>query len=219
MQYVPIFWDIETTGLHPMAKHWWNHHDHSARVVCVGVGYIDNYVPSNAEQSYTVDVLWDDNEWELLGQVADHMEELVDRIESFDEDYETFMVGWNSRGFDHPYYGARCARLRKDNFPFGHQRKRLDMMNAMKSVRGTRKNISQDSVAEEIGVLAEDEFDGSDMPELFEQGQIDPILHHCKTDLEDMVEIFFEYQSEMMNHFYDHYEIDADASYVDTVDL
>lgn len=214
MDYVPIFWDIETTGLNPMAQDWWSN-ETAAQVTAVGIGTIDNWgdSPDRASADIDVQVVKGADEYRLLSLLGEEMREL-------DFDREPFLVGYNSRQFDHPYIGARFARKRLDGEPFASEWKRLDMMRvAGKDDRIGKRYPKEGEYAQALGVDVPDEYDGSDMPEAFENGDWGAIQSHVEADVKESVLMFLEAQDLMMDVFYDHYDIQADGAIVEEIEI
>lgn len=240
-KYEPVFFDIETTGLNPMAQDWWYNTDYAAQVVCVGVGTLKNWRGNPEDAEMDVRVLGGRSEYPLLKRLKNYMSAEISAIEGWEDgefrdiapkmgdwDTEAFLVGWNSRGFDFPYLGARFARLRLDGWPFIHERKRLDMMKTdgiflpedarSDGKPGVKSYPSQDEYAEYLGIeLGEDSIDGSDVPKKFHDGRLDLVKRHCYTDIEDMMEIFLKKRDVCMQGLYDHYDIMQDAVFTEEI--
>lgn len=220
--YIPVFWDIETTGLNPMAQSWHSHTEHDAAVTAVAIGTFDGWREPEPDPEYNVRILMNENneysmsgEYKLFNRLNGLMRGMI--AEHEDGESELFFVGYNSRRFDHPYIGARMARLRKNGFPLTHGRKRLDMMAAIKSRDG--RYVSQDDYAEELGVEHEPFLTGKDMPEAFSTGNFEAIRGHVEADIRVLMEMFLKDRTDMMNHFYAHYDIDQTANYDPEVEL
>jgi len=212
MTHWPVFWDIETTGLNPLARHFWSN-SMQAQVTAVGLGTIRNWDKGpNAEQAdLQIDVVWDSSEYRLL-------QCLEDRVRSLDFDGEPFLVGYNSRNFDHPYLGARYARLRQNGEPFNSEWKRLDMMRVAK-VDDTiaSKYPKEGEYAEALGVDVPDDYTGADMPDAFKNKEWDKIKSHVEADVKESMLMFCKRKGLMMETFYDHYDIDAEGPPVQEV--
>lgn len=236
MEYIPVIFDIETTGLNPLAQSWSNWHDHDGQVLAVGVATVGGWQGPLDGVDIDVEVLVGKNEYGLLMDVRDYMLGLCGELESYkgfsdgvpDGEYitaestesreaEIFLVGWNSRQFDHQYLCARFARLRQDPFPFAWRRKRLDGMRVVK--KNTGKYRSQDDYYEELGHESEDEWEGSDIPDLWEEREMWAIEEHAEHDVRELAQIFVERREWMMGEFYDHYDIDQEVSFGGGVDL
>lgn len=208
MRYEPVFFDIETTGLNPMAKSGWNGADYDAHVTAVGVGRLKNWRSDRYGCEKVIEVFCETNEYYLLKTVREHMAKLETSIEGDvtgpdnhpSTPTEMFLVGYNSRSFDHPYICARFSRFRQNPFPFGYRKKRLDMSRLFGGY------ISQDDAAAKCGVEVVDDSDGSDMPQLFEEGDLEAIEYHCKEDIRVMMEMFMEKREEAMDHLFGHYD-------------
>lgn len=214
MDYTPIFWDIETTGLNPMAQSWWDD-EQAAQVIAVGLGTIGNMdeSPSKEDADVQVTSIVGDNEYEILQQVTQ-------RVRAMDYDKEPFLVGYNSRKFDHVYFPARCGRLRLDPEPFCSEWKRLDMMRAAaKDDRIAKRYPKEGEYADALGVSVPDPFDGSDMPEAFQKENFEAIQTHVEADVRESVLMFLEARDLMMDTFYDHYDIDNDGAFIEEIDL
>lgn len=227
MNYEPIFFDIETTGLNPLSQAWHYNAQHDAEVICIGIGVLSNWVGDTKNTTMDVEVLTGESEYELLDDAFDEVMEFIykaktengderDMQEMFNED-DYFFVGWNNRTFDHPYMGARYSRYRMDPYPFSHGWKRLDAMKAIQKETG--RIWSQDDWMEEIGVMHEDDITGKEVPDLYAKGEVEPIIDHCEADIYDLMDIFMDDRRAMMAYFFDHYGIDADPSYATTVRL
>lgn len=223
-EYVPVFWDIETTGLNPMAEYWWS--GGRNKVITVGVGTFDDWRSNEPEKNVTV--FSGDSEYELIEDVRSGMHSILSEVEGWEEavatpgqgdvDPEAFMVGYNSRSFDHTFWAARCGRLRQNPWPFGHQRKRLDLFRVATKRCAYEKSTKQDELAEAIGIeMAEDTIEGEDVPDLFEDGDMATIEQHCRADIEDMMDIFLHYREESMTEFYDHYNVDKEWSEMEMI--
>lgn len=214
MDYVPIFWDIETTGLNPMAQDWWDSAD-AAQVTAVGLGVITNWdeAPTRESADIKVSVIYNEDEYSLLNNLGQ-------RLRGMEYEKEPFLVGYNSRQYDHPYAGARFARLRLDGEPFISDWKRLDMMRAAaKDDRIGKRYPKEGEYAAALGVDVPDEYDGSDMPDAFKRGDWDAIKSHVEADVKESVLMFLEAQDLMMDTFYDHYDIQADGAIVEEIDI
>lgn len=220
--YEPVFFDIETTGLNPLAQEWHGEVNHDAQVLCVAIGTLTDWRGSKEGYGTNVEVLSGDSEYNLLERLRNRAENIITQIESgsdgismdTDEDKAAFLVGYNSRTFDHPYLGARYARYRQDAWPFGYGVKRLDMMRAFDDWG------SQDEKAEENGIEVTDEIDGADIPGLYENREWDKIEHHAREDLRVLMELFMEVRDDAMDQLYSHYDIEQDLPmFNESVDL
>jgi len=167
----------------------------------------------------TVRTVYDSSEYALLEELQDVFGELMDIAADGEDSDEGFLVGFNSRSFDHTYLGARFARKRLDGWPLTYGAKRLDMQRVCNGERQFGSYPSQDDVAKELGLDVPDEYDGSDMPELIEDGLYEEVASHAQADVEELCQIFFELREEGMEEFYDHYDIEKDANYVREVDF
>lgn len=212
MEFEPIFWDIETTGLNPMHERWqarsFYHVDYPSAVTAIGYGYMGGWEDAETLddcEGWKVDVVCANNEYETLQEGTSELETIVDdnsRIHS----RRSFMVGYNSREFDHPYAGARYARKRLENEKLNHGLKRLDMKRVARSDDDVDDRYpSQDEWAEALGIPVEDETDGSDMPKMWDEGRYDDIMYHCKEDIKVLMEIFLQKKEEAYAEVYDHY--------------
>ena len=218
-RYEPVFFDIETTGFNPMAQQWWDSADYGARVTAIGIGTLDNWRTNSDIEDAEIDmtVLTDSSEYRLLEVARDRVESIIDDVEQ--DGVEAFMAGHNSRKFDHPYLGARYARLRMHPGPFGAARKRLDTMRALgKHFGEVGRYPKEDDVLEELGIESDDPYDGSDMPDAFGNGEWDKIQTHVEHDVREMMELWLKVKDYCMLEFYDHYDIEKDPSFPDEVD-
>jgi len=163
-------------------------------------------------------VLYDSSEYRLLDLAQTRLQEWVNEIRSSGD--TPFLVGFNSRQFDHPYIGARYSRLRLDGSLFCSELQRLDMMRALGKHWGEVGNYpSEDDCLEAAGIDSDDPFDGSDMPEFFGDGRWDDIATHVREDTREMVKLFTVVKAECMEEYYDHYDIESDATFNRTVDF
>lgn len=216
-QFVPVFFDCETTGLNPMAQHFWSNTDQAAQVTAVGIGTVDQWRDDQhyTDAQYDVEVYVNSAEYPLLQQVQSVMSAKLDYIE--DKGDVPYLVTFNGRQFDHPYIGARFARLRLNGDAFNHRAQRLDMMRALgKHWDGVGRYPSEDDCLEELGIESDDPYDGSDMPEAFKQGNQEAIITHVREDVKEMMQLFVELKEECVQEYYDHYDIDADATFTET---
>lgn len=212
MTHWPIFWDIETTGLNPLAQDFWSN-QMEAQVTAVGLGTIRNWDegPDRESADIQVSVVYDSDEYRLLNV-------LPDRIRAMDFDGNPFLVGYNSRNFDHPYIGARYSRLRQRGEPFISEWKRLDMMRvAGKDNCIPKRYPKEGEYADALGVDVEDPYDGSDMPQAFKNKDWEKISTHVRADVEESILMFLERKGLMMEQFYDHYDIDAEGPPVEQI--
>lgn len=213
-KYEPVFWDIETTSVNPIAQHWHHGHSYDARVTCIGIatlsGWRDSDLFSGVE--YNDRMLHDADEYVLLEVARDRMQYYCDAIR--EKGKVPFIVGWNSRFFDHPYFSARAGSYRIDPGPIASQVKRLDMMEpAAQDCGKAGYAVSQDDYANRLGIDVIDDTDGSDMPEFFDNGEMDKIVYHCREDIKVMCNIFVQEKEMFMDYFFDHYDIMKDAVY------
>lgn len=214
MSFFPIFWDIETTGLNPMIEPWSNW-GKASQVTAVGLGVIENYHdnPSPEEAELNIKALYDEDEYRLLSLVPDRAEEMVG-------DGEPIIVGYNSRQYDHPYSGARWARKRLSGEPINTEWRRLDMMRVAKvDPRIPKSYPKEGEYADALDVNVPDPYDGSDMPEAFENREWKAIETHVRADVRESMLMFLERKDLMMDTFYDHYDIDAQGGPVEEIDL
>lgn len=210
-KYIPVVWDIETTGLNPLAQSWHNNATYNAQVTAVAWDILDcNW--QHGEIEHDTHTIADTGEYTLLGYVRDELTELEEDLEG-----EPFLVGWNTRKFDHPYIGARYARLRQDSYPTGYGWKRLDMMRAVKKQTG--QYYSEDDYAEEIGIETEPVGEGSEMPRYFKNGNLAAIREHVTADIKMAAELFVKDRETMMSEFYDHYNVNREARWEDKTPL
>jgi len=218
-RYEPIFFDIETTGLNPMAQEWWDNQTSGARVTAVGLGRVEGWRDSDDPDDceFTTKVLTDESEYRLLQVAAERLENMSWYYT--DRDVEAFLVGHNSRQFDHPYIGARYSRLRLDGSLFTYVLKRLDTMRALgKHWDEVSRYPSEDDVLEILGIESDDPYDGSDMPDAYAERNWDAIKTHVEADVEEMMEMFVRLSEPCMEEFYDHYDVPKDASFTEEVD-
>jgi len=216
-QYKPVFFDIETTGLNPMAQHFWNSSDYAAQVTAVGIGTVDQWRDNQSieEAEYDTQVFINSSEYQLLQNVEERIEAKLDHIRG--KDKVPYLVGFNSRNFDHPYIGARFSRLRLDGSAFTHREKRLDMMRALgKHWDEISRYPSEDDCLEALGIDSDDPHDGSDMPAAFEEGNFEAIITHVRADVKEMMKLFVAKKEECVGEFFDHYDIEQDATFTET---
>lgn len=214
MDYTPVFWDIETTGLNPLAQDWYDN-QMGAQVTAVGIGHITNLDDCTGKDDAEVDVqvMAGSDEYTLL-------ERLAETLREHDYEREPILVGYNSRQFDHGYIGARYSRYRLDGRPFVCGWRRLDMMRVARDDPAIPKTYPKEGeYAEALDVHVPDEYDGSDMPDAFKNGEWDKIESHVEADVEESALMFAERQERMMEHFYDHYDINADTVQVEEVEI
>ena len=219
MNYEPVFFDIETTGLNPMAQDWWNNTDYPAQVTAIGLGWIDDWRDGQDIEDVVLntEVYSDPDEYRLLDNVADKVEARCEYIA--DETTEPMLVTFNGRQYDHPYLGARYARLRLDGSVFNHQYKRLDMMRALGNhLEGVGRYPSEDDCLEKLGIGSDDPYDGSDMPDAFGDDDWKMIREHVGHDVTEMLKLFVATKTECMTEFYDHYGVDKDPNFVEEVE-
>lgn len=217
--YEPIFFDIETTGLNPMQQEWWDNASHGARVTAVGIGTVEGWRDSDDPDDcdINVKVLTDESEYRLLKVAHTRLVEIAQGFLSGGDD--CFLVGHNSRQFDHPYLGARYARLRLDGSLWNHNLKRLDTMRALgKHWDGLGRYPKEDDVLERLGIESDDPYTGADMPDAYGNKDWDAIKTHVRCDVEEMAKMFVMLSEPCMTEFYDHYDIDKDASFTEEVD-
>lgn len=230
MIYEPILFDIETTGLNPLAQSWSNKHEHDGQVLSVGIGTIRNWRGNRENVEIDVRTITNENEYALLEDVRDYVESLVLELESYEGEMqfsphkdvgartsEVFLVGYNSRQFDHQYLCSRLARKRLDPFPFAYRRKRLDMFRVANQVYGNY--IGQDDFYNELGYESDDPHDGGDMPDFWRDREMDKIEEHCRHDVFELCQIFLECRREAMEEFFDHYDVDREIAFGTEVDL
>lgn len=218
-RYEPVFYDIETTGVNPLAEDWHDGEKRDARVTCVGVGWFDEWRDASEwdEVEFETKMITKDSEYKLLEACRQEVDVLIGE---FDDDVEPVRVGWNIKKFDDPYIGARYARFRQNPGFFGHDFLRFDMMKAAADEQfGWNRGYAENDYAEVVGVENEDETTGADMPELYDEGKYDEIAQHCRYDVEVMMEIFWEKREMMMNWFYDYRGIEMTATFTDSVEL
>lgn len=215
MKYEPVMFDIETTGLNPLAQSWSDYHEHDAQVLAIGIGRLKNWRGDIDDAEIDVNVLSGENEYVFLEQLQSEMRGI--HTEMHDDGKAMFLVGWNSRQFDHQYLASRFSRKRLDPFPFVHQRKRLDLMRVARRVTG--EYWSQDDFYEELGYTSDDPHDGGDIPDYWDEGKMAAIREHAMHDVEELCQIFLEVRSDAMKEFYDHYDIDADPSFSGEVNM
>ena len=224
MDYEPIFWDIETTGLNPMQQEWWSNAEQDAQVICVGIGMLTEWRDDPNQANKHIDIVAGNSEYNVIQRTKETLESVIRDVEgpdklgevSFSDDTEPFFVGWNSRQFDHPYYCARAGRLRLDPWPFGHDFRRLDMQRAVYNHTG--RHWSQDDYADHLEVGREEDIEGSEVPQLFLNGRLDIIKRHCRLDVEDMMDIFLEEREVFMGEFDDHYsDVDPQTRFVEQI--
>lgn len=219
MNYEPVFFDIETTGLNPMAQEWWDNTELGAQVTAIGIGWIENWREGQSidDVNFHQEVYSNKSEYRLLETIADKMEARCEYMESSDK--EPILVTFNGRQFDHPYLGARFARLRLDGSVFNSRYKRLDMMRALGTrLEGVGRFPSEDDCLEELGLGSDDPHDGSDMPGYFADGDLKSIREHVRHDVLEMLKLFVETKQHCMEEFYNHYDVDKDANFVEEVE-
>lgn len=193
----PIFWDLETTGLNPMDD----------RIVCVGIGHFEG-------DERSVEVIQGSSEYHMFQRVRDHCSDIIKNIELADdptgmrtveeEGGEAFIVSCYGRGFDHPFYAARCTGIyRQSPFPFGYRKKRLDISR----VDGFSGSQDDMLLARGIDVGPDDEITGRDVPNLYDDGQIDTIVNHCESDIHELMALYEYEEEKMLEEVRDHYDL------------
>lgn len=233
-EYEPVFFDIECSGFNPLAKSSISSAKRDADTYVVCIGTMDNWRTASGLDDVEMDIRCFhqiEGEYKLLDVLNSQMVNVVSGIEGWYTDVEhkgdgdivypqrsgldteAILVTYNGRTFDHGYLGARFARYRLDPFPFGYRRLRLDCIKAFLKERG--HYISQDDIAEELGVKADDQITGKDVPKAWERGDKEKVITHCRTDVLDLMSIFFKKKRLMMNHFYDHYDMDREAVFAE----
>jgi len=213
MEFEPIFWDIETTGFNPMHERWeasyFSHVDYPSLVTAIGYGTMDGWEDANSLiecDGYSVDVVCFGSEYQTLDNGTTELATLAGDNKREDS-RRSFMVGFNSREFDHPYIGARYARKRLDNRLLNHSLKRLDMKRIASGDDVIDDRYpSQDDWAEALGIDVEDDTDGSQMPQMWEDDRYSDIEYHCEKDVEVLMEIFLCRKKEAYAELYDHYD-------------
>ena len=219
--YVPIFFDIETTGFNPLQQAYFDDLNQDAQVTAIGVGLIDDGWKNGKgydECESEVHVLYDESEYRLLENLNGKLEEWVAEYE--EKGYSPFLVTFNGRQFDHPYLGARYARLRLDGSWWNHRLKRLDMMRALGKHWGkVDRYPSEDDCLEAANIESTDPYDGSDMPEAFSERDWDMISEHVEKDTREMIKLFCDVPEMCMSEFYSHYDVDADATFTEEVEF
>jgi len=219
-QYEPIVWDIETTGLNPMVQDWMDGVMYDARVTAVGIGRVHGWREATEIEEAEVEVksLWDQSEYRLLEVANERMTEIVEEMEEAGK--TPFLVGYNSRQFDHQYIGARYGRYRLEGSHINHGLKRLDLQRVVnKHYDHSRYMPSQDEVAEVYGVEVPDEYDGKDMPEAYANGEWAKIQAHVEGDIEVLGKLFVAMRNGSMNEFYQHYNVGSDFMKADPGDI
>lgn len=216
VRYEPVIWDIESTGTNPLAQHWWSG-SIAAQVTAVGMATVDGWRRSSNPEDVDLEVtvLFDSDEYRLLNVMKDRFWEAFNNAYLGEEDDDgdsepvrPVLVGYSSRNFDHPYVGARYSRKRIDGSPFTYGTKRLDMMRVAGDKEDLRRYPSQTEYAELMGYYVEDEYDGSQMPDFFENKEWDKIKSHVRADAKELARCFVADREAAMRHFYGHYDID-----------
>lgn len=221
--YEPVFIDIETTGLHPMAEEWHDNQNYDAQVYVVAFAFTPNW--RDAEGLHDLEIVKgfvkDEDEYNLLNRLPERLDVLT--YDAYGKNAEPFFVGHNIRKFDFPYLGARFARYRLDGHPFTHGWKRLDTMKVARRDDRTGDDrssyyTSEDDYADILGVEDNDPYDGSDMPGAFDNGQWDKIMTHVMSDVEVNAKIFFRAKDVCIEEFVDHYD-DVDMVFESTEEV
>lgn len=216
----PLFFDVESTGLNPLAQEWHNGVSQDAQVTAVAVARMFNWreVEERSDLEIGTQVILEPDEYPLLEACRDRLRAKVDHV--LDAGEEPVMVGYNNRVFDHPYLGARFARKRIDGSLWNHKLRRIDMMRVCgKSDRTPKYYNKEDDVVEMLGIETDDTLTGADMPEAFEAGDFDAIHEHVESDTVTLAKLFYEFREEALGEFYDHYDIDRDVDFSDEVVL
>jgi len=207
-KYQPIFWDIETTGTNPLAQEWYSG-EMAARVTSVAIGKAHGWREADSfeEAEYDVKAYWDEEEYRLLKVVRQRLKERINDIVMDDSNNEPVLVGWNSRNFDHPYMGARYARLRLNGSDFNNTLKRLDMMRALGNDEVMEKMYpGQDDYAKELGIEVNEELTGKDMPKAYRAEDWGKIQQHAEDDVREMMKTFVEKKGDCYEELYWHYD-------------
>jgi len=174
MELVPVFFDLETTGLYPLEN----------RIVSVG------YKIAGKERK----ILMCNNEEEELDAIEKFL------CDVFSEDCadplrRVLLVGYNIN-FDLSFIACRTAKLVSKHRRFfelkdvlrrsGKLRRlhRVDLMHIVSKywLNGSRKSMRK--VCDELGISFDD-VDGKDVPELVEQGErgLNKVKEHLECDL------------------------------------
>lgn len=219
--FEPVIIDIETTGLNPMAEEWHDNQDYDAQVYSVAFGFIPNWREARSVDELEIEKrhVKGDDEYGLLGRLSGRINNFVTQY--YGGDIKPFWVGHNIRKYDFPYLGARFARKRLDGWPFTHGWKRLDTFKvAMHDDSIPQRFISEDDYAASVGLSNDDPFDGSDMPEAFENRNWQKIATHVMGDVELNSKLFYKKRAECMTHFQRHYDgVNVQTNFTEEVQL
>ena len=152
--------DIETTGVNPK----------NGCIICIGVKDIKN--------GDTVHVFHDEDEEQMLKEFLNYQSK---------RGFDTF-VAWND-DFDFRYIWARCLKYKLPMQGFSTLY-RIDLQDLAEGAKhGYTRNTRGDGEWEAMDDWAEfllgeqKVLDSSNIPELYEKGEIDRILKHCRKDV------------------------------------
>jgi len=141
-----------------------------------------------------IDVVWGDDEKEVLGLLEQKFQSLK---ETSRRKYESLsvshIVGYNFKNFDNPYLKLRAIKYKYDLLnrilPSRQFINRIDDMMeiGMVTMRVTAdKYVSQDKLAKFFGLPGKGEIDGSMVWDYYKQGKKQEIADYCKNDVEQL---------------------------------
>ncbi len=171
----PLFFDIETNGLHPYIH----------RVVA-----IVSQVGADEEPVVHLDI----DEKKLL-------EAFMERLKLVQKN--VFLIGYNSNNFDWKFIFTRCLKNGVDYSPLKFSR-HLDMMYSIKGYL-FNSQLKMTTVCNKLGIQDDDKITGKDVPGLWEQYEkmngdlilqdvadsiAKAIVDHCKWDVQNLVDLY-----------------------------
>lgn len=191
----PVILDIETTGLNPFED----------RIVAIGVDFLEGD-PEVFTSKHEHDILW--NFFHALAEFVS---------QTRDAGKEPVLIGYNIQNFDIPFITARAVKYGYGRDAY-HLRRlyRADLMRIVTYYMNTRnRNLSLRDVAEFLGIKAKDSVCGSDVPQLWEKGDVAAIESHCLSDLNLTLQLLLKLRSLVEHNLERRYDIEIAHLYME----
>ena len=180
----PVIIDIETTGLDPF----------SDRIVAIGI-----------KRGNNVRVFIDEKENQILRDFYNFILKFPDPLTS------QILIGYNIQNFDIPFITARTIRIGYSvEASYLRRMYRADLMTIVTRYLNTRnRNLSLRAVADFLGIEVNDSVSGSDIPQLWQEGDFNAIIEHCISDLSVTAQVYEKLRYLVEHNIERRYELDS----------
>jgi|Deesub1362A_J573_1020465.scaffolds.fasta_scaffold01674_11 uncharacterized protein YprB with RNaseH-like and TPR domain len=194
LKLTPLFLDIETTGLSPIEH----------EIVMIGIATLKDLDPGAIEVRYFSRDRMDEEDL-----IFKAIYELLSRDSNC-------LVGYNILNFDLPFLSARAHKHELGTSLPSRIRQlyRIDLMHVVtRYLLTSNRHIKLKDIAGFLNIPYDTEFSGSDIPKLYQERNLQAIMHHCRKDIETLHNLFFTLKDFCKHNLQRRYNLDCNIEF------